>query len=66
MTEDLSDRDPTEIDLAIARWFDAYIANSPVSRSVEALNHLRSALVALEAEIIQTLTPASHDGDLIP
>ncbi|HLG86253.1 MAG TPA: hypothetical protein VKZ79_03550 [Alphaproteobacteria bacterium] len=41
---------------AIERWFHDNFANSPVSRSVEAINHLRASLDALEVEIAATLT----------
>jgi len=39
------------IEAAIARWFNDHIAGSPVAKSVEAYNHLRSALSALSAAI---------------
>jgi hypothetical protein len=39
------------IEAAIDRWFNDHIAGSPVARSVEAYNHLRSALGALSAAI---------------
>lgn len=39
------------IEAAIARWFNDHIAGSPVAKSVEAYNHLRSALGALSAAI---------------
>jgi hypothetical protein len=42
---------PPEIQAAIDRWFNAHIAGSPVARSVDAYNHLRSALGHLHAEI---------------
>ena len=32
-------------------WMQERIANSPVSRSVDAFNHLQAALADLEAEI---------------
>ena len=35
----------------VQRWLQERIANSPVSRSVEAFNHLQAALADLEAEI---------------
>jgi hypothetical protein len=39
------------IEAAIARWFNNHIVGSPVAKSVEAYNHLRSALGALSAAI---------------
>ena len=39
------------IEAAIAQWFNDHIAGSPVAQSVEAYNHLRSALGALSAAI---------------
>ncbi len=39
--------------LIVERWFNAHIANSPVARSVEAINHLRAALPALVAALLQ-------------
>jgi hypothetical protein len=39
------------IEAAIAQWFNDHIAGSPVAKSVEAYNHLRSALGALSAAI---------------
>jgi hypothetical protein len=39
------------IEAAIDRWFNDHIAGSPVAQSVEAYNHLRSALGALSAAI---------------
>ena len=39
--------DPTEIEAAVTRWFNDFIANSPVSRNVEAINH--KAIVAVPA-----------------
>jgi len=39
------------IEAAIAGWFNDHIAGSPVAKSVEAYNHLRSALGALSAAI---------------
>jgi len=39
------------IEAVIARWFNDHIAGSPVAKSVEAYNHLRSALGALSAAI---------------
>ena len=39
------------IEAAIDRWFNDHIAGSPVAKSVEAYNHLRSALGALSAAI---------------
>jgi len=38
-------------EVAIDRWFNDHIAGSPVAQSVEAYNHLRSALGALSAAI---------------
>ncbi len=35
---------PSAVEAAVMRWFNAHIANSPVSRSVEAVNHLRAVL----------------------
>jgi hypothetical protein len=40
---------------AIERWFAAHIHNSPVSRSVEALNHLRTVIGHLETEIVDAI-----------
>jgi hypothetical protein len=39
------------IEAAIARWFNDHIVGSPVAKSVDAYNHLRSALGALSAAI---------------
>jgi hypothetical protein len=39
------------IEAAIDRWFNDHIAGSPVAKSVDAYNHLRSALGALSAAI---------------
>ncbi len=39
--------------IVVERWFNAHIANSPVARSVEAINHLRAALPALVAALLQ-------------
>jgi hypothetical protein len=39
------------IEAAIDRWFNDHIAGSPVAKSVEAYNHLRSALGALGTAI---------------
>jgi hypothetical protein len=46
----------TAVRAAIERWFHDNLANSPVSRSVEAINHLRASLDALAAEIATTFT----------
>jgi len=36
----------------VQRWFNTYVANSPVSRSVEAINHMNQiALPALVASL---------------
>ena len=40
---------------AIDRWFATHIHNSPVSRSVEVLNHLRTAIGHLESEIVNAI-----------
>lgn len=40
---------------AIDHWFVTHIHGSPVSRSVEALNHLRAAIGHLEAEIVKAI-----------
>ena len=49
---------------AIERWFDAHFPNSPVARSVEAINHLRASLDDLEIEIAATLTaPKAQAGE---
>ena len=39
------------IEAAIAQWFNSHIVGSPVAKSVEAYNHLRSALGALSSAI---------------
>ena len=39
------------IEAAIARWFNDHIVGSPVAKSVEAYNHVRSALGALSSAI---------------
>lgn len=39
------------IEAAVAAWFNEHIVGSPVAKSVEAYNHLRSALGALSAAI---------------
>jgi hypothetical protein len=39
------------IEAAIDRWFNDHIAGSPVAKSVDAYNHLRSALSALSTAI---------------
>lgn len=43
------------IHAAIERWFHAHFPNSPVARSVDAINHLRASLDDLEAEVAATL-----------
>lgn len=53
MTE--STDQPGALRAAIERWLQDHIANSPVSRSVEALNHLRGSLDHLEAEILAAI-----------
>ena len=40
-----------KIAAAIDRWFNAHIAGSPVARSVDAYNHLRSVLDHLNADL---------------
>ncbi|HTJ64747.1 MAG TPA: hypothetical protein VL899_13155 [Alphaproteobacteria bacterium] len=40
-----------KIAAAIDRWFNTHIAGSPVARSVDAYNHLRSALGHLSADL---------------
>lgn len=37
----------------INEWFSEYIHNSPVSRSVEAVNHVRSSLGALRDKLVK-------------
>lgn len=46
---------PPKIQAAIAGWFNTHIAGSPVARSVEAWNHLRSVLDHLGAEIMTAI-----------
>ncbi len=39
------------IEAAIEHWFNTHIVGSPVAKSVEAYNHVRSVLGALSAAI---------------
>jgi hypothetical protein len=42
----------TEIRAIVDAWFNTHIAGSPISRSVEAYNHLRTVLGHLETGIV--------------
>jgi hypothetical protein len=59
------------IEAAIAGWFNDHIVGSPVAKSVDAYNHLRSALGALSAAIAavtggheQSEQPPSAAGEI--
>lgn len=50
----MSEAPPTElsrVEAAVATWFSSHIASSPVSRNVEAINHLTAKLPLLIAAI---------------